>query len=57
MRVYKIIDAGEWARYGAWMLENQLVTKPPFAQHAFTNEFLPGQGLEANTAEPQSGGG
>jgi putative hydroxymethylpyrimidine transport system substrate-binding protein len=37
-------DAGEWASYGAWMLRNQLIRRPP-AGRAFTNEFLPGQGL------------
>jgi putative hydroxymethylpyrimidine transport system substrate-binding protein len=38
-------DKAEWARYGAWMLDNELVTKAPFAQAALTNEFLPGQGI------------
>ena len=34
------------------MRENGLVEKDPHADDAVTNEFLPGQGLAANTAEP-----
>ena len=33
------------ATYGAWMLRNQLLRRPPATARAFTNEFLPGQGL------------
>jgi putative hydroxymethylpyrimidine transport system substrate-binding protein len=39
-------DAGEWDAYGRWMLENKLLTRPPDARRALTNEFLPGQGLD-----------
>ena len=38
-------DAREWATYGAWMLRNQLLKRPPVTARAFSNEFLPGQGL------------
>jgi putative hydroxymethylpyrimidine transport system substrate-binding protein len=38
-------DAREWATYGAWMLRNQLLRRPPVTARAFSNEFLPGQGL------------
>ena len=38
-------DPGEWARYGAWMLREQLIRRPPVTDRAFTNEFLPGQGV------------
>jgi putative hydroxymethylpyrimidine transport system substrate-binding protein len=38
-------DPGQWASYGAWMLRNQLIREPPSTGRAFTNEFLPGQGL------------
>jgi putative hydroxymethylpyrimidine transport system substrate-binding protein len=38
-------DPAQWARYGAWMLDNQLLRRPPRAQSAMTNEFLPGQGV------------
>jgi len=35
----------EWQAFAAWMRENGLVTTIPDAGGAFTNEFLPGQGL------------
>jgi putative hydroxymethylpyrimidine transport system substrate-binding protein len=35
----------EWQAFAAWMRENGLVTEIPDAGGAFTNEFLPGQGL------------
>jgi putative hydroxymethylpyrimidine transport system substrate-binding protein len=38
-------DPGQWASYGAWMLRNQLIRQPPSTGRAFTNEFLPGQGV------------
>jgi putative hydroxymethylpyrimidine transport system substrate-binding protein len=38
-------DPRQWAAYGDWMLSNGLVTKPPNASEALTNEFLPGQGI------------
>ncbi len=36
---------GEWQAFAAWMRENGLLTELPDAGGAFTNEFLPGQGL------------
>jgi putative hydroxymethylpyrimidine transport system substrate-binding protein len=45
-------DIAEWEDYGKWMSANKLVDKDPKAENALTNEFLPGQGLAANTAEP-----
>jgi putative hydroxymethylpyrimidine transport system substrate-binding protein len=36
---------GEWQAFAAWMRENGLLTEIPDAGGAFTNEFLPGQGL------------
>jgi len=38
-------DGSQWARYGAWMLRNDLVSRAPDAGAALTNEFLPGQGV------------
>jgi putative hydroxymethylpyrimidine transport system substrate-binding protein len=38
-------NPAEWQRYGQWMLDNELVRRPPNAARALTNEFLPGQGL------------
>jgi putative hydroxymethylpyrimidine transport system substrate-binding protein len=42
----------QWHRYGQWMLDNDLVDNDPVAEDALTNEFLPGQGVAANTAQP-----
>jgi putative hydroxymethylpyrimidine transport system substrate-binding protein len=38
-------DPEAWARYGDWMLERDLVTRPPNADRALTNDLLPGEGL------------
>jgi hypothetical protein len=35
----------EWAAYGNWMYANKLLSKPPDAGRALTNEFLPGEGI------------
>ena len=39
-------DPAEWQAYSSWMFDNKLVSAPPTAA-AFTNEFLPGQGVKA----------
>ena len=39
-------DTTEWQAYSSWMFDNKLVSTPPTAA-AFTNEFLPGQGVTA----------
>jgi putative hydroxymethylpyrimidine transport system substrate-binding protein len=39
-------DPAEWARYGEWMLQNDLLENPPNAGRALTNEFLPGEALD-----------
>jgi putative hydroxymethylpyrimidine transport system substrate-binding protein len=44
-RPFGFQDPRLWAAYGDWMLRNQLLTRPPNAADALTNEFLPGQGL------------
>jgi putative hydroxymethylpyrimidine transport system substrate-binding protein len=54
-RPFGFQDLTDWLDYGHWMRKHGLVTKDPHADDAVTNEFLPGQGLEANTAEPQGG--
>jgi putative hydroxymethylpyrimidine transport system substrate-binding protein len=38
-------DPAAWQRYGAWLADNRLVTRPPNAARALTNEFLAGQGV------------
>jgi putative hydroxymethylpyrimidine transport system substrate-binding protein len=38
-------DRGQWDAYGRWMFTNKLLTRPPNAAGALTNEFLAGQGI------------
>jgi putative hydroxymethylpyrimidine transport system substrate-binding protein len=38
-------DPAEWTRYGAWMLDNELLKHPPAVARALSNEFLPGEGV------------
>jgi len=38
-------DPVAWQRYAKWMTDNGLLTTPQTAQRAFTNEFLPGEGI------------
>ncbi len=44
-RPFGFHDRGEWQRYTAWMRENDLLKRPPDSERAFTNEFLPGEGV------------
>ena len=39
------MSPSEWRAYGDWMLRNHLLKRPPNADRALTNEFLPGQGI------------
>jgi putative hydroxymethylpyrimidine transport system substrate-binding protein len=39
------MNPAEWRAYGDWMLRNHLLKRPPNADRALTNEFLPGQGI------------
>jgi putative hydroxymethylpyrimidine transport system substrate-binding protein len=38
-------DPVAWKRYTQWMLDNNLLDSPAGANRAFTNEFLPGEGI------------
>jgi putative hydroxymethylpyrimidine transport system substrate-binding protein len=38
-------DPNAWKAYGDWMYEQKLLKRPPEAEEALTNEFLPGEGL------------
>jgi putative hydroxymethylpyrimidine transport system substrate-binding protein len=40
-------DPTEWAAYARWMTDNKLLKGPPDPARPYTNEFLPGEGLEA----------
>ena len=44
-RPYGWQEPGEWDAFAAWMRENRLVEDAPDARDAFTNEYLPGEGL------------
>jgi putative hydroxymethylpyrimidine transport system substrate-binding protein len=44
-RPFGFQEPGEWQRYAQWMTDNGLLTSPQTAQRAFTNEFLPGEGI------------
>jgi putative hydroxymethylpyrimidine transport system substrate-binding protein len=35
----------EWRRYAVWMASNKLIADANVGQRAFTNEFLPGEGI------------
>ena len=41
----------EWRAYGDWMAENGLLKRRPNGARALTNEFLPGEGLDAGVSE------
>ncbi len=38
-------DPAQWQRYTEWMVANDLLASPATGQRAFTNEFLPGEGI------------
>jgi putative hydroxymethylpyrimidine transport system substrate-binding protein len=44
-RPFGFQDPQQWRRYATWMSDNGLITGTQTSQRAFTNEFLPGQGI------------
>jgi putative hydroxymethylpyrimidine transport system substrate-binding protein len=44
-RPFGFHDRTEWRRYTAWMSEHGLLERPVESERAFTNEFLPGEGV------------
>jgi putative hydroxymethylpyrimidine transport system substrate-binding protein len=44
-RPFGFQDPEQWHRYAAWMSDNNLIPSTDTAQRAFTNEFLPGEGI------------
>jgi putative hydroxymethylpyrimidine transport system substrate-binding protein len=44
-RPFGFQDPAEWRAYGKWMFEHDLIDSPTVVDRAFTNEFLPGQGI------------
>ena len=44
-RPFGFQDPEQWRRYATWMSANGLIPSTDTAQRAFTNEFLPGEGV------------
>ena len=44
-RPFGFQDPAEWRRYAEWMADNDLIPSTQTAPRAFTNEFLPGEGI------------
>jgi putative hydroxymethylpyrimidine transport system substrate-binding protein len=44
-RPFGFQDPAQWQRYATWMSDNGLIPSSDTAQRAFTNEFLPGEGI------------
>lgn len=44
-RPFGFQDPSAWRRYAQWMTANDLLPSAQTAQRAFTNEFLPGEGI------------
>ncbi len=44
-RPFGFQDPAEWKRYTQWMAANDLIDDANIGQRAFTNEFLPGEGI------------
>jgi len=44
-RPFGFQDPAQWRAYAKWMFDNDLLPSPPDAKRAFTNEFLPGEGI------------
>jgi putative hydroxymethylpyrimidine transport system substrate-binding protein len=44
-RPFGFQDPVQWRRYATWMSDNGLIPSTDTSQRAFTNEFLPGEGI------------
>jgi putative hydroxymethylpyrimidine transport system substrate-binding protein len=44
-RPFGFQDPNDWTRYAQWMADSALIPSTSAAQRAFTNEFLPGEGI------------
>jgi putative hydroxymethylpyrimidine transport system substrate-binding protein len=49
---YGYMDPAQWTAYAQWMYDNKLLSRPPDAATALTDEFLPGQGLADSDGAP-----
>lgn len=48
-RPFGWMEGDEWAAYGAWMVENDLLRRREDPRRALTTEFLPGEGPQADS--------
>jgi putative hydroxymethylpyrimidine transport system substrate-binding protein len=46
-RAFGYMDEAEWAAYGRWMADNDLLKRREDPTRALTNEFVPGEGPQA----------
>ena len=46
-RAFGYMEEGEWATYGRWMADNDLLKRREDPRRALTNEFVPGEGPQA----------
>ena len=46
-RAFGYMEPREWAAYGRWMADNDLVKRREDPRRALTNEFVPGEGAQA----------
>ncbi|HVF77624.1 MAG TPA: ABC transporter substrate-binding protein [Solirubrobacteraceae bacterium] len=44
-RPFGFQDPTQWRRYAEWMTDNELLPSTQTSERAFTNEFLPGEGI------------
>lgn len=51
-RPFGYMDPAEWSTYTTWMAEEELIESVDPGAQAFTNEFLPGEGVGEGTAAP-----
>ncbi|MBJ7519467.1 MAG: ABC transporter substrate-binding protein [Solirubrobacteraceae bacterium] len=51
-RPFGYMDPKEWAAYTTWMVDEELIGSTTPGARAFTNEFLPGEGLGEGEAAP-----
>jgi putative hydroxymethylpyrimidine transport system substrate-binding protein len=54
-RPFGWMDENEWLRYGAWMVDNDLLKRREDPRRALTTEFLPGEGPQPSEEGPQRG--
>lgn len=51
-RPFGYMDPASWQRYASWMADEGLIASANAGSRAFTNEFLPGEGLGEGDAAP-----